>query len=117
MLLQAEPSLLNVCVNNPDHAMRHGMSPLVLACGRFDHEAVKIASLLLDHGAKLDVAGVGGATALTMACALSTAPVVALLLARGANAKTITIDGRTLLHWAGNNGAHGSDIVPHRAAG
>ena len=67
------------------------MTPLKLCCLRVDEEAARVAALLLDHGANLEV--VGGEwdrTPLLDACRSGRPDVVSLLLERGASVKVVT---------------------------
>jgi ankyrin repeat protein len=89
-------------------------TPLGLLChNRFDDEAVRVASLLLDHGANMEqVCGDVDATPLLLACSIGRADLVSLLLHRGANVKAVRSEGLNVLHCACMNGAFGKEIVP-----
>ena len=67
---------------------------------RRDDEGVKIARLLLDHGAKLEHKNDDGSTALHLTCRFGSAAMVQLLLDHGANVERKDKEGRTALHWA-----------------
>jgi ankyrin repeat protein len=83
-----------------------GRSSLCMAANLLDPEAIK---MLLDHGAKVDLANEDGDTPLIYACGVSNSRgalgVVSLLLANGANVNATTTSGRTpliLAAYAGN---------------
>jgi len=77
------------------------------------------ARLLLERGARVDIAGRFGASALHLAAMKHDSDLVQLLLERGALVNAKNDDGDTPLHWAARNSqtpnmrllmAHGSDI-------
>ena len=96
-----------------------GATALMVACDHKDHDLVE---LLVNKGADVNKRNQEGATALLFACqqgdSSSTAAVVELLLARGANPQFKTTGGLTPLRHAEKNGhkkvvkllkAHGSE--------
>jgi ankyrin repeat protein len=89
-------------------------TPLCLLCeNRFDDEAVRVASVLLDHGANVEqVCSDFDNTPLLLACWYGRAELVSLLLQRGANVKAVTNLGLNVLHCACENGAFGKEIIP-----
>jgi hypothetical protein len=89
-------------------------TPLGLICrNRFDDDAVRLASLLLDHGANIEqVCGEDYQTPLLFACGYGRADLVSLLLQRGANVKAVTFGKLNVLHRASQNGAFGKEMIP-----
>jgi ankyrin repeat protein len=108
LLLEKHASLVHTKSN------KQNWTPLCLLCNnRFDDEAVRVASLLLDHGAKINqVCGEFDDTPLLLACWKGRADLVSLLLERGANVKAVRSDGLNVLHCACMNGAFGKEIIP-----
>jgi ankyrin repeat protein len=85
----------------------------LLCNNRFDDEAVRVASLLLDRGANIEqVCGDYDLTPVLLACRNGRADLVSLLLHRGANLKAVTSEGLNVLHCACQNGEFGKEIVP-----
>jgi ankyrin repeat protein len=107
LLLEKHASLVNIL-------SLHKWTPLGLLCfGRFDDEAVRVASVLLDHGANIEQAcGDFSNTPLLLACGRGRANLVSLLLRRGANLKAVSSVGYSVLHAACNNGAFGKESIP-----
>jgi ankyrin repeat protein len=103
LLLEKHASLVHTKSN------KRNWTPLGLLCSnRFDDEAVRVASLLLDHGAKINqVCGDYDNTPLLLACSTGRADLVSLLLERGANVKAVTSEGLNALHCTSHNGAFG----------
>jgi hypothetical protein len=85
-------------------------SALLLCCRRFDDEGVKVARVLLDAGADIELSYLRN-NFLT-ACGYGRPELVSLLLERGANAKVVDKDGSTAFHIACANKAFGRDIIP-----
>jgi ankyrin repeat protein len=65
---------------------------------------IEIVELLLDHGAKIDVRCAGGQTPIVSACMSGDAPMVAMLLLRGADTSIQDDDGSSLLYSTIDNG-------------
>jgi ankyrin repeat protein len=88
-------------------------TPLCLLCSnRFDDEAVRVASLLLERGANIEqVCGKRDDTPLLLACKNGRADLVSLLLEQGANVHAMR-KRKTALHLACENGAFGKEIIP-----
>jgi hypothetical protein len=108
LLLEKHATLVNM-------VSLHKWTPLGLVCdNRFDDEAVRVASVLLDLGANIEqVCGEYDHTPLLLACEKGRADLVSLLLHRGANVKAVTSHRRlSVLHCACENGAFGKEIVP-----
>jgi ankyrin repeat protein len=108
LLLEKHASLVHTKSNEGN------WTPLCLLCNnRFDDEAVRVASVLLDHGANIEQAcGEHDDTPLLLACWYGRADLVSLLLQRGANVKAVTSQGLSVLHCACQNGAFGKEIIP-----
>lgn len=107
LLLEKHATLVNIL-------SLHKWTPLGLLCSnRFDDEAVRVASLLLDHGANMEqVCGDYDNTPLLLACSTGRADFVSLLLEQGANVKAVTSQRLNVLHRACQNGAFGKEIIP-----
>jgi hypothetical protein len=95
-----------------DPRSKHNNTPLHLCCQRSDEEAVKIARVLLDHGAQIEHRGQLQRTSLLEASRSGSAELVELLLSRGADIKAVDEGGNTALVLASCNRMHGSAIIP-----
>ncbi len=87
-------------------------TPLIACCGRSDEEAVKIARVLLNHGAQIEHRGPFQMAPLLDASRSGSAELVGLLLSRGADIKAVDGDGATALSLASCNRMHGPAIIP-----
>ncbi len=110
LLLDAFPCLVNQEVGLVRSRWLH-YTPLVICCKRGDEEAVAVASLLLDSGAKVNRRAPKWRP-LQMASKKGRPEVVSLLLSRGADVEARTDKAQTALQMACSNGAFGRDIIP-----
>ncbi len=95
-----------------DPEFKLGHTPLMDSCLRHDEEAVKIAQLLLEHGAQIEHRGELSHTPFLAASGHATATVVELLLTLGADIRAVDQDGFTSLLLATCNRLHGPSIIP-----
>jgi ankyrin repeat protein len=106
ILLRKNTALINFVTNIRESA-------LLLCCRRYDLEAVKIACVLLDAGADVNI--VGGKKdlcPLLAACRKGRPEVVSLLLERGANVKAMGENEYNALKYTCCNGTFGREMIP-----